>query len=97
MIHIWAIKISFANGRVAILERQFRTRPTLGEAALLIKDEVVPDARPAVDAESDGTVAAMRLLGTCGIHIVGIRRHINTNSLRAASAFFATFESPVSD
>jgi hypothetical protein len=74
MLQIWTIRISFADGCGAVLEREFRTRPTLGEAALLVKDEVLPGLSSALDTEADHAVAAVRLLGARGIHVVGIRR-----------------------
>jgi hypothetical protein len=77
MYQFWIIKLSLADGSSAVFEKPHPKRPTVGDAALLVRDDVFPPGTIAASSqEYDCPLAAVRLLSTSGVHVVGIRRRV---------------------
>lgn len=73
----WIIKLSLADGSNAVFEKQHPKRPTLGDAALLVRNDLFPPTTDTLAAEHEQCpLAAVRLLSASGVHVVGIRRRM---------------------
>jgi len=78
MQQFWIIKLSLADGSNAVFEKQHPKRPSVGDAALLVKDELFPAFGLSSGLMPDRCpLAAIRLLSTSGVHVVGIRRRMS--------------------
>jgi hypothetical protein len=79
MLQSWFIKLSLADGSNAVFEKEHSKRPSVGDAALLVKNDILPPRTLAWSAEEDECpLSAVRLLSASGIHVVGIRRRISS-------------------
>ena len=71
----WIIKLSLADGSNAVFEKQHPKRPTLGDAALLVRNDLFPPSTAPLAAEqAECPLSAVRQLSASGVHVVGIRR-----------------------
>jgi hypothetical protein len=74
----WIIKLSFADGSNTVFEKEHSRRPNVGDAALLVKDDIFPAANASATLLPGGwRLDAIRLLSSSGVHVVGIPRRIS--------------------
>lgn len=74
MLQSWIIKLSLADGSNVVFEKQHPKRPTLGDAALLVRNDLFPLSTAALAEQEECPLSAVRLLSASGVHVVGIRR-----------------------
>lgn len=74
----WIIKLSLADGSNAVFEKEHPKRPTLGDAALLVRNDLFAHNAAALSAEQkECQLSAVRLLSESGVHVVSIRRRMS--------------------